>query len=120
MLIFLFRDAKRDRHQQDVEHHARPDQNGKQPKPDQPREIKGDFKPIETNVKGIYVGEVMPRLAKQMDKATLVRSLNYTPAGLFNHTAAIYQLMTGYTPDRVSPSGQLSATCDSGTPVSGR
>src|SRR6185503_6755796 len=29
------------------------------------------------------------------------------PAGLFNHTAAIYQLMTGYKPDRVSPSGQL-------------
>jgi hypothetical protein len=33
--------------------------------------------------------------------------MSYTPAGLFNHTAAIYQIMTGYTPDRVSPSGQL-------------
>jgi uncharacterized protein (DUF1501 family) len=36
-----------------------------------------------------------------------VRSCSYTPAGLFNHTAAIYQMMTGYTPDKVSPSGQL-------------
>jgi hypothetical protein len=31
----------------------------------------------------------------------------YTPNGLFNHTAAIYQMMTGYTTDKVSPSGQL-------------
>jgi hypothetical protein len=42
-----------------------------------------------------------------LDKATLIRSMSYTPAGLFNHTAAIYQMMTGWTPDRVSPSGQL-------------
>ncbi len=33
--------------------------------------------------------------------------MGYTPNGLFNHTAAIYQLMTGYTTDKVSPSGQL-------------
>jgi uncharacterized protein (DUF1501 family) len=33
--------------------------------------------------------------------------MSYTPVGLFNHTAAIYQLMTGYTTDKVSPSGQL-------------
>src|SRR6185437_15736335 len=31
----------------------------------------------------------------------------YTPVGLFNHTAAIYQIHTGYTADKVSPSGQL-------------
>jgi hypothetical protein len=89
------------------------------PKPEQPREIKGDFKPLETNVKGIYLTEVMPKLAKQMDKATLVRSLNYTPAGLFNHTAAIYQLMTGYTPDRVSPSGQLDPPAPNDFPHGG-
>src|SRR3954466_7492440 len=76
-------------------------------KPDAPADVRGDFKPIKTNVDGIMLSEVMPKLAKQMDKATLVRSLNYPPAGLFNHTAAIYQMMTGYTPDRVSPSGQL-------------
>jgi hypothetical protein len=33
--------------------------------------------------------------------------MSYTPAGLFNHTAAIYQMMTGWAPDKVSPSGQL-------------
>src|SRR5438445_4068959 len=77
------------------------------PKPDAPSNIRGEFKPIRTNVPGVWLSEVMPLLAKQMDKATLIRSVSYTPAGLFNHTAAIYQMMTGYTPDRVSPSGQL-------------
>src|SRR3989440_3348086 len=33
--------------------------------------------------------------------------MSYTPVGLFNHTAAIYQMLTGYTTDKVSPSGQL-------------
>ena len=41
------------------------------------------------------------------DKFTLIRSMSYTPNGLFNHTAAIYQMLTGYTTDKVSPSGQL-------------
>ncbi len=77
------------------------------PKPDAPSNVRGDFKPLKSNVPGIWLSEVMPKLARQMDKATLIRSVSYTPAGLFNHTAAIYQMMTGYTPDRVSPSGQL-------------
>jgi hypothetical protein len=33
--------------------------------------------------------------------------MSYSPDGLFNHTAAIYQMHTGYTADKVSPSGQL-------------
>jgi hypothetical protein len=37
----------------------------------------------------------------------MINSMSYTPNGLFNHTAAIYQIMTGYTTDKVSPSGQL-------------
>src|SRR5437764_1129655 len=77
------------------------------PKPDAPSNIRGDFKPIKTKVDGIQVSETMPMLADQMDKVTLIRSMSYTPVGLFNHTAAIYQMMTGYPPDKVSPSGQL-------------
>lgn len=49
----------------------------------------------------------MPRLAAVTDKLTFIRSMSYTPNGLFNHTAAIYQMLTGYTADAVSPSGQL-------------
>src|ERR1043165_8025608 len=89
------------------------------PKPDAPSNIRGDFKPIRTKVGGIWLSEVMPLLAKQMDKATLIRSVSYTPAGLFNHTAAIYQMMTGYTPDRVSPSGQVDPPCAHDFPGAG-
>src|SRR5438046_5320569 len=89
------------------------------PKPDAPSNVRGEFKPIKTNVSGIWLSETMPLLAKQMDKATLIRSLSYTPAGLFNHTAAIYQMMTGYTPDRVSPSGQLEPPTASDFPCIG-
>ena len=77
------------------------------PKPDAPDEIRGDFTTLETKIPGVRVSEVMPNLAQILDKTTLIRSVSYTPAGLFNHTAAIYQMMTGYTPDKVSPSGQL-------------
>lgn len=89
------------------------------PKPDAASNIRGEFKPIRTKVPGIWVSEVMPKLAKQMDKATLIRSVSYTPAGLFNHTAAIYQMMTGYTPDRVSPSGQLEPPAPNDFPHAG-
>src|SRR5688572_29365222 len=89
------------------------------PKPDAVREIRGEFSTIETKIKGCLFTEVMPKLAKVMDKATLVRSLNYTPAGLFNHTAAMYQMMTGYTPDRVSPSGQLEPPAANDFPTAG-
>src|SRR5215212_7925591 len=77
------------------------------PKPDAPANIRGEFKAIPTVVPGIQLSETMPLLAKQVDKATLIRSVSYTPAGLFNHTAAMYQMLTGETPDKVSPSGQL-------------
>ncbi len=77
------------------------------PKPDAPDNVRGEFKPIKTNVPGIWLSETMPQLARQMDKATLIRSVSYTPNGLFNHTAAMYQMLTGEQADRVSPSGQL-------------
>ena len=77
------------------------------PKPDAPANIRGEFKPIKTKVDGIQVSETMPMMAQQLDKVTMIRSMSYTPAGLFNHTAAIYQMMTGWAPDKVSPSGQL-------------
>jgi len=77
------------------------------PKPEAPSNIRGEFKAIKTKVDGIQVSETMPMLADVMDKVTLIRSMSYTPSGLFNHTAAMYQMMTGWPPDKVSPSGQL-------------
>ena len=77
------------------------------PKPDAPDNVRGLFKPINTKLPGVQVSETMPLLAQQLDKATLIRSVSYTPNGLFNHTAAIYQMLTGEQADKVSPSGQL-------------
>lgn len=44
-------------------------------KPDAPAEIRGEFKPIATNVPGIEISEMMPRVASMMDKFALVRSV---------------------------------------------
>lgn len=44
-------------------------------KPNAPAEIAGPWKPIATNVNGIQIGEAFPRIAKMMDKFTVIRSL---------------------------------------------
>ena len=77
------------------------------PKENVPDNIKSVFKPIGTKLPGVPFTELLPKLAQVNDKFTLMRSVAYTPVGLLNHTAAIYQLHTGYTTDKVSPSGQL-------------
>ena len=77
------------------------------PKENVPDKIRSPFTNIKTKIPGINFTEVLPNLAKVNDKLTMIRSMSYTPNGLFNHTAAIYQIMTGYTTDKVSPSGQL-------------
>src|SRR6266436_1888208 len=77
------------------------------PKENLPDNIRSSFKPIPTKIPGVNFTEILPELAKVNDKFTMIRSMSYTPNGLFNHTAAIYQIMTGYTTDKVSPSGQL-------------
>ncbi|MCI0684644.1 MAG: DUF1501 domain-containing protein [Gemmataceae bacterium] len=44
-------------------------------KPDAPAEIRGEFRPIATNVPGLDLGEHFPRLARLADKLTIIRSL---------------------------------------------
>jgi hypothetical protein len=77
------------------------------PKDGVPANVKSIFKQIPTKVPGADFTELLPKLAQVNDKFTMIRSMSYTPVGLFNHTAAIYQIMTGYTTDKVSASGQL-------------
>ncbi len=77
------------------------------PKENVPDKVKSVFKPISTKIPGIQFTENLPKLSTINDRFTMIRSMSYTPNGLFNHTAAIYQMMTGYTTDKVSPSGQL-------------
>ena len=72
-----------------------------------PDNVRSEFGLTSTKIPGIQFTDILPNLAKVNDKFTMIRSMSYTPNGLFNHTAAIYQIMTGYTTDKVSPSGQL-------------
>ncbi len=60
-------------------------------KPEAPLEIRGEFKPIRTNVRGIEICELLPRLASIMDKLVIVRSLH---GGLDDHN--VHQCLTGW------------------------
>jgi len=64
-------------------------------KPDAPEEIRGLFKPIQTNVTGIQISEHMPKLAQQMDKLCIVRSMTSPEAA---HERGTHYMMTGYQP----------------------
>lgn len=48
--------------------------------------------PIETNVKGIRIGELLPLLAKQADKYSLIRGMTH---GVNAHETASYTVQTG-------------------------
>lgn len=44
-------------------------------KTDAPKEVRGEFDPIRTNVPGIEIGECFPRIASMMDKCVVIRSV---------------------------------------------
>jgi len=74
-------------------------------KPNAPKEIRGEFNPIRTNVPGIEVCELFPRMAKMMDKFVPIRSISDADG---RHDA--YQCMTGRRfGDRQPPGGWPSA-----------
>jgi hypothetical protein len=44
-------------------------------KPDAPAEVRGEFRPIATNVPGLDICELLPRMSQMADKLTIIRSL---------------------------------------------
>jgi len=61
-------------------------------KPNAPAGIRGEFKPIKTNVPGIEICELLPRMAAIMDKLAIIRTVvGANPA----HDA--HQCLTGHT-----------------------
>src|SRR5947209_5771037 len=46
------------------------------PKPDAPAEVRGEFPPIATNVPGIRVCSLLPRLSHQADRLCLLRAVS--------------------------------------------
>ena len=58
-------------------------------KPDAPAEVRGEFKPIDTNVPGIRICEHLPLTSRWMHRAAIVRSVN--------HKAGCHNCLPSYT-----------------------
>ena len=66
------------------------------PKPEAGNDYCGPLnKPIATNVPGIRIGELLPLLAKQADKYSIIRSMTH---GINGHETAAYMVQTGRMP----------------------
>ena len=73
-------------------------------KPDAPAEIRGEFRPINTNVPGMQVCEHLPLHAKVADKFAIVNGVQT----IDTHSSAV--ITTGYTADRPQRLGLIRWT----------
>ncbi len=71
-------------------------------KTDAPSDYRGEFSPIKTNVPGIEICELLPGLAKVMDKCVPIRSMVGSPNG--SHDSFI--CYTGRPGSSLDPKGQ--------------
>jgi hypothetical protein len=62
-------------------------------KPDAPREVRGEFKPVNTTIPGIRLGEHVPLIARQTHRLAIVRSVSHPDN---THTVAMHYMLTGY------------------------
>lgn len=62
-------------------------------KPQAPAEIRGELRPIATTVPGVQISELLPALARQAQRFTLVRSVTHKD---FEHGSAAYMALTGH------------------------
>src|SRR6516162_3472586 len=63
-------------------------------KPGAPEEIRGLFRPTRTNVPGLDICELFPRLAMMADKFTILRSLHHERA---EHSGGTHRFLTGHS-----------------------
>lgn len=63
------------------------------PKPNAPAEIRGPFRPIATNVPGIQISEIFPKMARHADKYSLIRSVYHTATAV--HDTGHQLMQTG-------------------------
>src|SRR3712207_9469708 len=47
------------------------------PKPDAPSDMRGEFGAIPSNLDGVLVSDLMPKMAKRMNMVTLVRTMQH-------------------------------------------
>ncbi|MFO0900379.1 MAG: DUF1501 domain-containing protein [Pirellulales bacterium] len=62
------------------------------PKPAAPDNIRGPFRTIQTNVPGIQVTELLPRIAQRADKLAILRTLHHEHG---QHNAGMYWSIVG-------------------------
>src|SRR3954465_9515805 len=62
------------------------------PKPEAPDDVRGPFSTIPTNVPGTHVTELLPRMARRMDKVALIRSVHHEHS---SHNAGMYWATAG-------------------------
>lgn len=67
------------------------------PKPEAPREVRGEFTPIATSVPGLTVTERLPRSAEIAHHLAVVRSVRHP---MRNHNSAAVEALCGRTPLR--------------------
>lgn len=70
-------------------------------KPDAPKEVRGDFRPIACRTPGTFVGEHLSRLAAMSDKYAIVRSI----VGLRDEHSS-FQNLTGFGMDQAQREGK--------------
>ena len=70
-------------------------------KPDAPEEVRGEFRPIATNVPGLMISEHFPALATRAHRLAVIRSVHHADV---NHLTATHELLTG----RPSPRGEAA------------
>lgn len=79
-------------------------------KPDAPNEIRGPFRPIRTNVPGIEISEIFPRMARHADKYALIRSV-------YSDTAPVHEdnlgLIDAATASAITLPGPITQSCRS-------
>jgi hypothetical protein len=61
-------------------------------KPDAPDTVRGEFKPVATNVPGIRISELMPHLTRHADKFSIIRTVNHRHS---SHNAGMYWSIVG-------------------------
>jgi hypothetical protein len=66
-------------------------------KPDAPEGIRGPYKPIVTSVPGLRFGELIPRLARLVNRCCLIRSMSH---GSGDHENGMHVCLTGHSRPR--------------------
>jgi hypothetical protein len=64
-------------------------------KPEAPSEVRGEFRPIPTNVPGIQICEHFPQLSQRTDRLAIVRSMTHNNA---DHLTSTHFMLTGLAP----------------------